>query len=376
MYFVTIFRLVLFLDSYCICSCFLSGQSLSSAQRFSDYSRRRSMGNENETTQVKEIPCKLPFIDASMFYVNDRKCLLVPAKDLKHRNMSIKHSTRREATDHSTETNDEKEMKPPPPIVMLGGMAQTIEGLQHHFQDFSRERDLLVYEYLGQGLGATDDKDKTDYSNVSMELHSHDFKQISNTIFPDCEQMDVVAFSLGARIIVSTIATYPHIIRKAHLTGIADKRDEFGKIILASWRDLLRPTIDDYDCQDIRPFAWSIIFATYSNNFISTMGVDKISTWIDFICKTNTRSGLYSLLTKCDSDPIEYAASIRSQSQTIGQIAIGRHDKIAPYTGAQKLNDALGWINPVKMYDQSGHAVLNESSTQEWRNDVIQFLKQ
>lgn len=271
-------------------------------------------------------------------------------------------------------TNDVEQIEPLPPIVMLGGMAQTIESLQHHFQEFSRERDLLVYEYLGQGLSNIEDGDnKEDYSNLSMEMHSDDFKQISNTIFPCCKNLDVVAFSLGARIIVSTISAYPHLIRKAHLTGISDKRDEFGKIILSSWRDLLRP-IDTNDHNDLRPFAWSIILATYSNDFISTMGVEKIHTWVDFICKTNTRSGLYALLTKCDRDPIEYSTSIRLNSQTIGQIAVGNLDKIAPYMGAEKLNNFIGWTNPVKVYE-AGHAVLNENSAREWRQDVLNFLK-
>jgi pimeloyl-ACP methyl ester carboxylesterase len=271
-------------------------------------------------------------------------------------------------------TNDDLQIEPLPPIVMLGGMAQTIESLQHHFQEFSRERDLLVYEYLGQGFSNIEDGENSeDYSNLSMELHSDDFKQISNALFPYCKKFDVVAFSLGARIIVSTIASYPHLIRKAHLTGISDKRDEFGKIILASWRDLLHP-IDTNDHNDLLPFAWSIILATYSNDFISKMGVEKTQTWVDFICKNNTRSGLYSLLTKCNCDPIEYSTSIRLNSQTIGQIAVGSQDKIAPYKGAEKLNNSIGWTNPVKVYD-AGHAVLNENSARDWRKDVIDFLK-
>jgi pimeloyl-ACP methyl ester carboxylesterase len=252
-------------------------------------------------------------------------------------------------------------------------MAQTIESLQHHFQELSRERDLLVYEYLGQGLGHNEDGDKDNFSKISMELHSNDFHQISKTIFTDCEQFDVVGFSLGARIILATIAAFPLMIRKAHLTGISDKRDEFGKIILTSWKDLLRPMNND-GTDDLRPFAWSIVLATYSKDFISTMGMEKIYNWIDFICKNNTKSGLYTLLTKCDRDPIEYAASIRLKSQTIGQIVIGSQDLIAPSIGAQNLNDAIGWKNPVKIYSEAGHAVLNESSAREWRNDVIEFL--
>jgi len=54
----------------------------------------------------------------------------------------------------------------PPPIIILGGMAQYIESWQPHFIDLSRERDVLMIEYVGSGLGHGHDSENS-VSDVS-----------------------------------------------------------------------------------------------------------------------------------------------------------------------------------------------------------------
>jgi hypothetical protein len=101
----------------------------------------RSLRTLQMTTE--DLPCELPIRDATMHLVHGRRCLLIPSRKLEHRNTNLNTSYQ------SKEGND---IQPPPPIVILGGMAQCIESWQHHFQDFSRERDVLMYEYCGSGM--------------------------------------------------------------------------------------------------------------------------------------------------------------------------------------------------------------------------------
>ena len=62
-------------------------------------------------------------------YINGRRCLLSPAIG------------RNKASDSPSST----------PLILIGGTAQTITSWEHHVQSLSRNRDVLVYECLGQG---------------------------------------------------------------------------------------------------------------------------------------------------------------------------------------------------------------------------------
>ena len=59
----------------------------------------------------------------------------------------------------------------PPPIIILGGMAQCIESLLHHLPEFSRERDVLMYEYCGSGRQGPqiEESHQTDVSAFSYD---------------------------------------------------------------------------------------------------------------------------------------------------------------------------------------------------------------
>jgi pimeloyl-ACP methyl ester carboxylesterase len=203
---------------------------------------------------------------------------------------------------------------------------------------------------------------------VTSPCNSNNHTNIINTVH---NQVDVVAFSLGARIALATMAKYPTLIRKAHLTGIAAQRETMGNMIFESWKDMLSP---DQGSSNLRPFAWSLIMSTYSKTFLEENGLDKVLGWVDHICNNHHRMGLYHLLEQNRHfDPINDAQDVERSSRTEIQIAVGSQDVISTPEQAKRLNDALGSKNNIQIYEGCGHAVLNEHPRQ-WRNDVLTFL--
>ncbi len=387
---------------------------------------------------VMELPCAIPIEGASIQFIGGRRCLHITSY---RRRSKMTNNAPSSASPPST-----------PPLVILGGMAQCIESWQHHFLDFSRERDVLMIEYLGQGLGSDyenklihdESESKEDmndkmkekeeesiyFSTVDLDFHARDIPPIIHKVFAEIEMndsaskssgvtvVDIVAFSLGARVAMAIMAHHPNLIRirRAHLTGIGAERDGHGKIIFQSWHDLLSPlnrnhadspstsalgyesrlNHNDHDDFALRSFAWSILLATYSKPFLSINGPEKVSSWVDHICINNRRAGLYALLTQTSSmSPMDHVDMIRSKVKvgnnhewkTAVQIVVGGDDIIAPVQEATRLNDAisalddygnengasLSVIRDVIVYANCGHAVLNENA-REWRRDAIKFL--
>ena len=194
-------------------------------------------------------------------------------------------------------------------------------------------------------------------------------------MFEECKQFDIIAFSLGGRIALNTIATNPSLIRRAHITGVSAERDPMAKIILASWKDLLSPKEGG---GSLKPFAWSIILATYSDRFLARNGPEKVSSWVEHICFNHIliQMGLLSLLQQTgELEPIELADQIvRCRCSKIQiQLAVGGDDKISTCDQVEKLRVALELDNSVLIYKDCGHAVLNERAVR-WRKDALEFL--
>ena len=181
-------------------------------------------------------------------------------------------------------------------------------------------------------------------------------------------------------------STHPHMVRKLHLTGVSASRDELANIILSSWKDMLnsKPKTSFSSSGELVGFAWSIIMTTYSEEFLTSCGSQKIGTWVNHIQSCNSASGLYALIDQTNSvrdendpwHPIAIAGRICASEDDghgiEGKIFVGSKDKIANPSSAQELSRILGW-GDVHIYNGVGHAVPMEDA-RIWRNDLIEFL--
>jgi len=176
---------------------------------------------------------------------------------------------------------------------------------------------------------------------------------------------------------MAAAAAYPNLIRKLHITGVPAERHAYAQLILSSWKEILRDTNND---NDLRAFAWSSLLSSHSADFLSSHPSSRIKTWVDFICRTNTVSGLAAILGQTHTDdvddewhPISMAQRIVSQGSVVGgRMAVGSEDLLATVENVQILNDVLGW-GDVAVFENSGHAVPMEQA-RLWKNDVLRFL--
>ena len=286
-----------------------------------------------------------------------------------------------------------------PPLVILGGMAQSISSWEFHLQQLSSVRTVMVYEALGQGPPPPSEVCSIDgnevtlqqyYTDVTLERQGIDFWRVVDEAFfhPDSyysqnyldetskRQVDVAGFSFGGRVAMAAATIHPNRIRRLHLTGVGAERDEYANIILASWKGILddiSTTTQEDDILDgcdselhssrctsrLRAFAWSIILATYSEKFLESAGSKRVESWVDGVCRYNTEEGLRAILMQthdsftdeCKEQALEFwtpAAMadriMENQCVESCKVLVGSQDKMASRAQAMKLAQLLGLL--------------------------------
>jgi hypothetical protein len=185
---------------------------------------------------------------------------------------------------------------------------------------------------------------------------------------------------------------------------VGAERDALANVRITCWKDLLSIGNDavDYNINSssksssrLRSFAWSIILATYSEQFLASMGPERIKAWVEGVCQNNTEEGLRAILTQAHESgtntdqhswtPAAMAQRIHaSQSIQKCRTLVGSKDTIAHPSQALRLAKMLHMsenevganvINDdmYKIVDGCGHSVPMEAM-RVWREDVLQFL--
>jgi len=312
-----------------------------------------------------------------------------------------------------------------PPMILLGGTAQSIDSWQIHIPSFSKDRSILIFECA---TGKPTYDHNIHQLNVTLPRQAELVHQAivhffsSSSSFKACSgKVDIVGFSLGGRIAMAYVILFPSMVRKVHLTGVAAKRDEYARIILQSWLDILQPHTEKQDQEvdnttsisllehlrkgQLRSLAWSILINTYSDEYLSKQGLDRIQQkWIPAIMESNSVQGLFALLQQTrevELDPTrileqneeeeddegflwhptimaQRIASLLSTQYTFIDIRlhVGELDKLASVYQVQRLHSILKQGKDSKdiiIYKKCGHAVWLENA-HLWRNDLLDFL--
>lgn len=242
-----------------------------------------------------------------------------------------------------------------PPLVILGGMAQSISSWEFHLKQLSSVRTVMVYEALGQGPPPPSEVCSIDgnevtlqqyYTDVTLERQGRDFWKVVDDAFfhPNSyyyqnfldakskRQVDVAGFSFGGRVAMAAATICPNRIRKLHLTGVGAERDEYANMILASWKEILgavSTTMLEDDSMDrcdpehhsssctsrLRSFAWSIILATYSKRFLASIGFKRVESWVDGVCKYNTEEGLRAILMQTHGSYADKCVDLKQRKE-------------------------------------------------------------
>mmetsp|Transcript_19414 Transcript_19414/g.27441 ORF Transcript_19414/g.27441 Transcript_19414/m.27441 type:complete len:358 (+) Transcript_19414:181-1254(+) len=320
-------------------------------------------------------------ISNTISYIEGQRCLFLP------RGSSVRSA------------NKDNEIKPtPPPLILLGGMAQTIASWEINGRALSRDRDVLIYECIGQGqpYPTVESENRNNngdelYIDVSLPAQAEKLQQTITKAFPNADEVDIVGFSLGGRIAMAMCTMQcPHNykIRRLHLTGVGAGRSPQGQIVVESWQDLLSR-------DNLRGFAWSTLMSTYSSEFL-VMNKDKIQSWVQFIVDSNTSKGLHALAIQTqisDDQDAWHTLQLANRISTLDnqvrpeeiRLLVGEDDGMAPLAEVQKLHTEFLNCNQQILEDNgnyasfgvienSGHALPMEQA-RLWRRDVLSFLE-
>jgi pimeloyl-ACP methyl ester carboxylesterase len=290
-------------------------------------------------------------------------------------------------------TNDKKMN---PPLVLMGGMGQTIASYESHLPFLSRERTVLVYEPMGVGRLASS---TSDWTNVTLPRQAEQLHGVLSALFfdnplqdesPAPQVVDLVGFSLGGRIQMAYACLYPDRIRRLACTGVAASRSPMAQAAIMAWKDLLSSSDSDFPC---RGFAWNLLQTTYSPTFLLRQSPKRLKTWINFICRSHSRQGLLALLKQTyfdhDNDDKDVNAwttvnmaqrlAVSSTNEFSTLFLVGAEDLMAPPEHVQTLLDMLN-TNDSKnrratcmIIPGCGHAVPTEEP-RLWRTHVLGFL--
>lgn len=248
-----------------------------------------------------------------------------------------------------------------PPLVLVGGLGQTIGSYESHLPYLSCDRNVLVYECLGQGFP---ENNGDVYSNVTLPFQAERLLTTVNKIISG--EFDFVGFSLGGRIGMAA-ATLGGDIRRLHLTGIASQRSLQGEVALEAWRNMIQEG-------NLQGFAWSALQTTYSAPFLQA-NKHRLSAWVQHLQHSNSAAGLHSLLVQAYPTSLKDPWQVSSMATHIpqkGRILVGECDLMI--IDPEALASVLQWESP-HVIPGCGHAVPMEQP-RAWRKNVLEFLDQ
>jgi pimeloyl-ACP methyl ester carboxylesterase len=196
---------------------------------------------------------------------------------------------------------------------------------------------------------------------------------------------DVVGFSLGGRIAMALACRHKQRVKRLHLTAVALERSTWGEVQITAWKDLLDYAATTHEDQQngtaLRPFAWSILLASYAPDFLDRY-FDQLPLWVDKVCQQHTVVGLRALVNQTHSrqhhqnnDEWTVVTMARKLDGLgiKGRLVVGEDDKLAPLNQVEALADLLQWPMPTVL-PGAAHVPPIETP-RAWRQDIKDFLE-
>jgi pimeloyl-ACP methyl ester carboxylesterase len=249
-----------------------------------------------------------------------------------------------------------------PPIVLVGGMTQTLASWGTQLRPLSERGTVLAYEARGQGTTelALDD--------CSLARQVEDFAALHAALaLPG--PIDLCGFSFGGRLALAVAATRPDLVRRLVLSGVALDRGVVGRLITRAWiaaleagglEVLARVTLAD------------ILGPKYLEQHES-----MIEPMVRATVDRNRQGGILALMRATLDLPADSpwtTAALAACARAAGVQALcigGALDRVAPPDEVAALATMLGARSHT--IEGVGHTVAIESP-QTWRELVTRFL--
>lgn len=250
------------------------------------------------------------------------------------------------------------------PLLLIGGMTQTISSWGGQLRPLSATRTVVAYEARGQG--ATE----LPLDDASFDRHVEDAEQLIRALdLPT--PLDVCGFSFGGRVALGLAAQRPALVRRLVLSGVGRGRTVLSRCIVEGWRAAL--ATGDLEC--LARVSLSDILGPDYLEANATM----VEPMVKAVMQRNSYEGISALFRDTlgrdgsddgQGDPWRQdvlAGRVRAPTLVLA----GAQDRIAPPGEVRALAAAMGAAH--RIFDGAGHTVPIEAA-EPWRRAVLAFL--
>ena len=248
-----------------------------------------------------------------------------------------------------------------PPLVIVGGMTQTLASWGGQLRPLSATREVLVYEARGQGhseLALTD---------VSPARHVDDFAALL-TALAITGPVDLCGFSFGGRIALAIAATRPDLVRRLVITGVSAGRGALGRVIVRAWQAALATGT-------LEALAWLSLADTLGPAYLDR-NEHMLAGMVQATMSRNRYEGIRALFEQTLADdpawpfhPTRLAPRIACPTLLLA----GAHDRLAPSAELAALAELFAGPVTHHVIPNVGHTVAIEAP-EVWRAHVLEFL--
>ncbi len=114
------------------------------------------------------------------------------------------------------------------PLVLVGGMTQTLASWGGQLRPLSERRQAIAYEARGQGTTALS------LADCSLAQHVRDFAALVPALGL-AAPVDLCGFSFGGRLALAVAATQPQLVRRLVVCGVGLDRSIVAQLIVRGW---------------------------------------------------------------------------------------------------------------------------------------------
>jgi 3-oxoadipate enol-lactonase len=246
-----------------------------------------------------------------------------------------------------------------PPLVLLGGMTQTIHSWGGQLRPLSRTREVIAYEARGQG--ATD----LDVADCSLPRHVEDFANLLDAL-DLAGAVDLCGFSFGGRVSLAIAATRPDRVRRLVLSGVGLGRGIVGQLIVQAWIASLATGDLDALARISLPDILGPTYLEAHAHLVPSM----VKTAVD----RNRYEAITALFRDTMGHDVDAAWSVAALAEKVPGATLvmgGALDRLAPPAEVEALAGALGGQH--RTFPDAGHTIPIEAAG-PWRAAVETFL--
>ena len=248
-----------------------------------------------------------------------------------------------------------------PPLVILGGMTQTLSSWGGQLRPLAADREVVVYEARGQGHS------ELDVADVAPARHVDDFAALLSAL-AIAGPVDLCGFSFGGRVALAIAATRPDLVRRLIVTGVSAGRGALGRVIVRAWRATLATG-------DLEALAWLSLADTLGPTYLDR-NEHLLAAMVKATVTRNHFAGIRALFEQTLGDDPSWPFHPTALAPRIAcpvLLMVGAHDRLAPAADLVELAGLFRGPVTHHVVPGVGHTVAIEAP-EAWRAHVQEFL--